>query len=140
MTNRWIPTPTLTVMQLDEEARTSATQRVADPSPEHRPSSPAREDNDAEIENIRQIGSVITWLFFAWCLYRTINAPMAAVVEPLLLTIAVGIGAFYVWPRQRKIDELTEDARESGTDPAPTRRKGRQSVPHGSSPSHCRHW
>ena len=105
MTNRWIPTPTPhSSSQLDEEARTSATQLVADPSPEHRPSSSAGEDNDAEIENIRQIGSVITWLFFAWCLYRTINAPMAAVVEPLLLTIAVGIGAFYVWPRQRKIE------------------------------------
>ena len=108
MTNRWIPTPTPhSSSQLDEEARTSATQLVADPSPEHRPRSSAGEvasDDDAGIEIVRKIGSVFTWLFFAWCLYKTTTVPMAAMVEPLMLTIAVGVGAFFVWPRQRKVE------------------------------------
>ena len=108
MTNRLMPTPVShPLSQIDEEARTSATQPIADPSPEHRPRLSAGEvvtDKDAEIENIRQIGSVFTWLFFAWCLYRTTTVPMAAMIEQVMLTIAVGVGAFFVWPRQRKID------------------------------------
>jgi hypothetical protein len=109
MTTRWIPTPAShPSSQLDEEARTSSTQPVADPSPEHRTRSSAGEvvsDDDAGIEFVRKIGSVFTWLFFAWCLYRTTTVPMDAMVEPLMLTIAVGVGAFFVWPRRRKVED-----------------------------------
>jgi hypothetical protein len=121
MTTRWIPTSAShSSSQLDEEARRSVTQPVADPSPEHRPRLSAGEvvsDDDAEIESVRKIGSVFTWLFFAWCLYRTTTVPMDAMAEPLMLTIAVGVGAFLVWPRRKKVEADRGQAR-SGTGPA----------------------
>lgn len=49
----------------------------------------------------RKVASIALWIFFALMVYVTLTAPMIAVTGPAIITIAVGVVAFFTWPRKK---------------------------------------
>ena len=47
----------------------------------------------------RSVASIYAWLFAALFVYVTFTVPMIAATAPLLIAVGLGVGAFFLWPR-----------------------------------------
>ena len=54
---------------------------------------------------IRKVASIILWLTAALFAYVTLTVPAFAATAPALITIALAVAAFFMWPRKRGTKE-----------------------------------
>ena len=51
---------------------------------------------------IRKIASVVLWLGVALFGYVTLTVPAFAATAPAMITIALAVAAFFMWPRHSR--------------------------------------